>query len=256
VSDLMMVAGAGWTMVLGDCLDVMREMADQSVDHVITDPPYEAEAHTKQRRVTRGGVAVVQPLSFEPIGAKERIDAGVAFSRVARRWVIAFCQVEAAMKWSEAIGNYVRTCVWIKPDPMPQLTGDRPGTGYESIVVCHPPGRKRWNGGGRAGVFVANKADHASRLDGRNAHPTTKPIPLMLELVELFTDEGETVLDPFAGSGTTGCACIRLGRKFIGCEKDPVFFQLACDRLRAEEECSTLQAQRDGQLSLLAKVAT
>lgn len=69
-------------------------------------------------------------------------------------------------------------------------------------------------------------------------------------LVSLFTDPGETILDPFAGSGTTGVACLRLGRRFIGIERDEKYFKLACDRLRAEEQSSTLQALRAGQESL------
>lgn len=84
-----------------------------------------------------------------------------------------------------------------------------------------------------------------------HVHPTQKPIALMLELVSLFTDPDETILDPFTGSGTTGVACLRLGRKFIGIEKDPTYFALACERLRAEEQGSTLQAARAGQLPLL-----
>jgi DNA modification methylase len=78
----------------------------------------------------------------------------------------------------------------------------------------------------------------------------------MQKLVTLLSEPEDLILDPFAGSGTTGVACLRLGRTFIGIEKDEKYFHLACDRLRAEEEHSTLQAQRAGQLSLLAKVAT
>ena len=70
-------------------------------------------------------------------------------------------------------------------------------------------------------------------------------------LIGTSTVADSTILDPFAGSGTTGVACLRLGRKFIGIEKDPTYFALACERLRAEEQGSTLQAARAGQLSLL-----
>jgi DNA modification methylase len=233
-------------MHCGDCIEVMASMAEKSVDHVITDPPYEAEAHTKGRRVTRGAGVTVEPIAFPPITEAERDASGAQFSRLSGRWVLAFCQVEAAMRWAASIGDYVRTMVWVKPDGQPQYTGDRPGVGYESIVVSHRPGRKRWNGGGRVGVFVANKNDGASQLNGKAPHPTTKPVPLMLELVTLFTDPDELILDPFAGSGTTGVAALRLGRRFIGVEKDEKYFRLACDRLRAEENGSTLQAARAG----------
>ena len=84
-------------------------------------------------------------------------------------------------------------------------------------------------------------------------HQTPKPIDLMLRLVDLFTDPGETILDAFAGSATTGVAALRRGRRFIGIERDPKYFALSVARLRAEESGSTLQAQRAGQTALFAK---
>ncbi len=243
--------GRGWTMHLGDCLEIMATL--DKVDHVITDPPYEKEAHTKERRVKRsGGVAVVEELTFPPMTEAGRIAAAAHFAALARRWTIVFCQVEAAMTWANAAkdgGAAIRRIgVWVKPDGQPQLSGDRPGMGYETIVFCHAPGRSKWHGGGRSSVFVHNKNDLI--LGAANSHPTQKPSSLMTELVSLFTDPGETVLDAFAGSGTTGVAAIRLGRRFIGIEKDPRYFELACERLRAEEQGTTLQAARAGQVSL------
>lgn len=231
---------------LGSCLDPvsgLASLADKSVDVVVTDPPYEAEAHTKGRRTKRdvggAGVGVVEePLPFPPIGEAERTETARQIARLARRWALVFCQVEAAPKWAAALElsglQYVRTCIWVKPDGQPQLTGDRPGMGYESIVVAHPRGRKRWNGGGRTGVFVENKG--AGRAPGSSApHPTTKPLPLMRELVSLFSDPGETILDPFAGSGSTGVACNQLGRNFIGWELDANYHAIALRRLNGLE---------------------
>src|SRR5690606_760450 len=82
---------------LGDCLDPVSGLAslpDRSIDHVITDPPYEEEAHTKQRRGKRnGGVMKVESLSFYPITEDQRRAVAAQFGRLARRWVIVFCQV-------------------------------------------------------------------------------------------------------------------------------------------------------------------
>jgi site-specific DNA-methyltransferase (adenine-specific) len=104
--------------------------------------------------------------------------------------------------------------------------------GYESIVVAHRAGRKRWNGGGKVGVLTHGKAG----LTGdTQPHPTTKPLPLMRELVELFTDPGETICDPYAGSGSTGVAAGMLGRHFIGWEVDAEYHAIAMRRLRGEE---------------------
>jgi len=174
----------------------------------------------------------VEPLSFAPISADVRTRVAVELARVVRRWVIVFCQAEAVAAWRDAFTDaglkYKRACVWIKPDGMPQLTGDRPGMGYESIVCAHPPGRSSWNGGGKHGVYTCPK--NAGMGSDPHEHPTQKPVPLMERLVEDFTDRGELILDPFAGSGTTLVAARRHGRRVIGWERDPAFHAVAMRR--------------------------
>lgn len=255
---------ARWSVVAGDCLEVLPTIA--RTDHVITDPPYEVEAHTKQRRslkdatqkrgaVNRGEVRRVDAkLPFQAITTQDRCAAGYEFGRVADRWVVVFCQIEAIAAWRDVLVGqleWVRGGVWIKPDGMPQFTGDRPGQGFEALAIAHRPGAKRWNGGGHHAVWVC-ALEHGRGSGRRNEHPTQKPLALMVALVEDFTDPDDLIVDPFCGSGTTGVACLRLGRRFIGIEKDPTYAALARERLRAEESGSTLHAQRAGQLPLLA----
>lgn len=249
-----------WRLDVADCFDALPLIPDGAVAHVVTDPPYEREAHTKARRVraamdgrsarpdSRGRTAGVgeYAIGFDALDESSRAAAGSHFARLARRWMLIFCQVEAAMLWRGAVGEdrYVRTMVWDKPDATPQLTGDRPAQGYESIVVAHREGeKKRWNAGGKRGVYRA----YVNPKTRTHEHMTEKPLELMLDLIADFTDPGDLVLDPFAGSGTTGVACLRLGRRFIGIEKDPKFARLARERLEAESKGSTLQAQRSGQ---------
>jgi site-specific DNA-methyltransferase (adenine-specific) len=81
-------------------------------------------------------------------------------------------------------------------------------------------------GGGRHGVFIIPKGESE-----KNVHETQKPIRLMTELVRLFTNHGETVLDPFMGSASTGVACVKLQRKFIGIEMDEKYFDASCKRI-------------------------
>jgi site-specific DNA-methyltransferase (adenine-specific) len=238
-----------WDLRLGDCLDPVTGLAslpDKSVDVVITDPPFEEAAHTLQRRVKRGNGSgsvdmrptLTEPLPFPPITQEQRASAAEHFGRLARRWVLVFCQIEASHLWvaaGEAAGLvYRRTCIWVKPDGMPQYTGDRPGMGYETIVAMHAKGRSHWNGGGAHGVFIHNKA--GENAGEANEHPTQKPVGLIEKLTRLFTDPGDLVLDPFAGSGTTGVACVRLGRRFIGWERDPKWHAGAERRLRGTKE--------------------
>lgn len=231
---------------LGDCLDPvtgLASLADKSVAHVIMDPPYEAEAHTLQRRTPLGsghGKSTVEakPLDFDPITEEQRSLSATQAARLVKRWILVFCQAEAVGDWRDALvaggAAWKRSCVWVKPDAQPQLTGDRPGTGYESIACAHARGeRSRWNGGGRVGVFTENR-NHAGSRPAH--HLSEKPIGLMEKLIRLFTDPDDLICDPFAGSGTTGVAAIRLGRNFIGWERDPKYHAIAMKRLQAARE--------------------
>jgi hypothetical protein len=221
----------------GDCLDVLPQLGQ--VDHVITDPPYEAEAHTMGRRAFSGrsdathpkGIAEERPLGFDPITEAQRASAGALMAGVSCGWVLVFCQVEAAMLWRASLpAKYLRTQIWRKVDGAPQFTGDRPGMGYESIVTCWAgDGRSRWNGGGRHGFY-----DYPTVKAG-TGHQTEKPLALMSELVALFSDEGDTILDPFAGSGTLGAAAKLNGRKAILIEREEKYCEIAAKRLRETE---------------------
>jgi site-specific DNA-methyltransferase (adenine-specific) len=257
-----MLRGKNWTMYLGDCLKVLPTLG--VTDHVIMDPPYEIECHTKARRSLKQSTRT-QPknevhriyapieLSFAAITSDERERVAELLYDCVTRWVFAFCQIEAVAAWRDAMVSagldWVRAGVWLKPNAAPQFTGDRPGQGFESFAIAHKPGRKRWNGGGKHGIYT-HALDHAThRADGLE-HPTIKPLALMLDIVADFTDLGETILDPYAGTGTTGVAATRLGRKFVGIERDPNYFAQCVERLRAEEQQTTVAAARSGQKAM------
>jgi len=226
----------GVTIYRGDCRTILPLLA--AVDHVITDPPYEAEAHTLQRRIVNPRTQELRmaPLTFEAITADVRSDYSRLVSPLVERWCLTFCQVEAAMIWRDQYERgglrYVRSMAWVKPNGQPQLTGDRPSMGYETIIAMHHTDeRLRWNGGGRMGWFSCPVDANFSREP--RVHETQKPLRLMRELVELFTDPGDLVLDPFAGSLTTAVACKQLGRRCIAIEMDAGYVQAGIKRLEA-----------------------
>jgi len=224
---------------LGDCLapDGMASLPNKSIDVVITDPPYSEHVHSKsQRALTDKPIS----LGFESLDARTMVACADHFARLARRWVLVFCDVESAHLWREALTRsgaleYVRTCAWHKPNGSPQFTGDRPGTWGEAIVCAHVPGKKRWNGGGKLGLYAVLTASDRTKdgLDAR-VHTTQKPLRLMEALIADFTDENESILDPFAGSGTTLLAARRLGRNAIGWERDPEIYEHARRGLAGE----------------------
>lgn len=240
-----------WELVNAHCLgpDGMPSLLARSVDVVITDPPYSAHVHGKSMRgltVTHKGgakdeISERRELGFESLTQEVMKGAADQFGRLARRWVLVFCDIESSHQWVGALRSagleYLRTCAWHKIGGAPQFTGDRPAVWGEAIVVCHPKGRKRWNGGGKQGLYSVPTAIDRDRsgLDER-MHTTQKPVALMEALIRDFSDPGETILDGFAGSGTTLLAATRLGRHSIGYEKDPVEHAKALRRLQGEKQ--------------------
>lgn len=264
-----------WNLHQGDCIQGAAALEDRSVAHTIMDPPYEAEAHTKGRRICAGSFALrasgqdtttSKPIAYPPITERERREISKHVARVTRRWILVFCQVEAAMLWRAALeaggAEYVRTGSWHKTDAQPQLTGDRPGQGWEAVVICHGSraagglaadmpliaaferqhiGRMRWNGGGHCAKWSGPSRNHGGDLSRKKLIDGQKPDWLMEKLIRDFTDRGDLVADFFSGSGSTGAACIKLGRRFVGWERTPETHAIALERLRATEPDLVLQ---------------
>ena len=218
------------TLYLGDCLEVMPTLG--KVDAVVTDPPYEERTQkvigTLKRNDWRKSE---EKINFQAIdGIRGKVAASL--KPVCGGWIILFCTAEGVAPWRDVIEEneikYKRACVWIKPDSMPQMNGQGPANGLEMIVTAwNHNTHSKWNAGGKRGVYThcTNQPDRTGK------HPTEKPLPLMREIIQDFTNPGQTILDPFMGSGTTGVACVKLGRKFIGIELDEKYFDIACKRI-------------------------
>jgi site-specific DNA-methyltransferase (adenine-specific) len=197
------------TLYCADNREVLPTLEDKSVDHVFADPPYSEETHKGARTDIR-----TKLIDFDHISLSELRATFNQFGRVSRRWVVSF------MDWRHIYHiekeppeglRFVRFGMWRKPNGAPQFTGDRPATGWEGVAVLHAlGGRMVWNGGGKHGVWECPKV--------HGLHHTQKPLNLLRTLIRDFTDSGETILDPFMGSGTTGAACALEGRRFIGME--------------------------------------
>ena len=211
------------TLYHGDCREVLAGMADESVAAVLTDPPYTERTHSKARTPERAGVT-----SFESItdsGLREILSSS---ARVSRGWVVATLDYRHAVEFDvnppEGL-RVLRLGVWVKTNPTPQLTGDRPAQGWESIAYMHRSDRRsKWSGGGTHGNYVAP-------IPPPEGHPTAKPLPLVSQWVRWFTEPGDVVLDPFAGSGTTLRAAVNEGRRAIGVEIDERYCELIAARL-------------------------
>lgn len=222
------------TLILGDCLEVMPTLG--RVSHIICDPPYEASLHAAKSHLSnlrKDTGPELKEINFEAVDDIRPAFVGLSAAQC-EGWFIAFCTVEGVAKWADFINpspmKYKRGCVWVKPDSTPQLNGQGPAQGAECFVAAWAgKGHARWNSGGKRGVYV--HCVNGRQRDGR--HPTEKPLSLMAEIIADFTNPGDTILDPFMGSGTTGIAAVRARRNFIGIERDPAYFEIARQRLSA-----------------------
>lgn len=209
-----------------DSVAYLAGLPDGAVDCVITDPPYAEKTHAGARTSRGSDRAGVKLVSFASVDDDAFLTLCRQAVRVAKRWVVMTCDWRHAAVAEVAGLPVVRLGVWVKPDAMPQLTGDRPGTGWEAVLILHRPGKKRWNRGGHHGVWTCP-------VERNNDHPTQKPVRLLRSWIRDFTDPDEHVLDPYAGSGTTGVAAFLEGRRATLVEHDPRYAAVARRRVAA-----------------------
>lgn len=255
--------GNGWEMHLGDCIDVMATL--HGVAMVLADPPYGIDC-TKTGAGARPGSKVSPGKHVERFTRKG--GARIAGDRKPDgRWLSAaskllrspgvlysFSRWDVDREWHsliESVGlDPKNRIVWAKANfGSGDLTGAF-GCQHETL----------WRAvKGRVALKVPRTGDVWADLwtecvrHGK-AHPFEKPVDLLKRAIVADSDPGDVVLDPFAGSASVGVACVQTGRRYVGIELDPGWFALAVERLRAEENGSTLQAARAGQLALLGGV--
>ena len=213
------------TLWHADCLDLLPSL--NMVDVTITDPPYDANTH-KMAKSNRGAKGGTNDINFDAFTVDDLRASLALCAAVTRRWVVATVDYRHAVAFHDEPPEGLRLLrigVWAKPNPMPQISGDRPGQGWETIAFLHKTDvRPAWNGGGRSSVWYLP-------ADGNQGHPTAKPLVMVREWVRLFTQPGDTILDPFAGSGTTLRAAKDEGRHAIGVERDSRYCAVAAARL-------------------------
>ena len=221
------------SLLHGDSLEALRSFSDKSFDCVITDPPYAPHVHEnlgKERRTD--GTEARAELSFPPMTQVMQCQVMEQLIRVSRGWIIIFSDFFNSRMWglfAESWGGaHVRTGAWVKTSPMPQMTGDRPATGHEDIVICHAAKKGwSWNGKGKPATWRGRR-DEAwpSRDEG---HPNQKPLWLLQSLLGMFVPANGVVLDPYLGSGTLAAAALATER-FAG--ESPL--ETSCDKCRTK----------------------
>jgi site-specific DNA-methyltransferase (adenine-specific) len=215
----------------GDCLELMKDIPDKSIDFVCIDPPYELDNHGggktdfAQRKLVKDLHIDFISNGFE----MEKVFTEI--ERVSKTMnMICFCsnkQVSKIMNYWEQKKYSVTLLVWQKSNPVPFGNGKYISDLEFMIYV-------------RGKNAIYNNTGYANQLKTFNypapsskarIHPTEKPIELLKRLIEIHSNKGSVVLDCFGGSFSTGLACMELGRDFIGMELDDKYFEIAERRI-------------------------
>jgi site-specific DNA-methyltransferase (adenine-specific) len=209
------------TLYLGDCRDILPTLG--RVDAVVTDPPY--------------GVGLTAKTSFWDTKSGEAVQASVTYSDEPE--AVAALIREAI---PVALGLAERAAIFsghrmLQHYPMWRSMGsafvggasgrDPWGFGCTNPILYYGKDPYLATGQGSRPNSFSDSANNPEKFD----HPCPKPVKWMLWLVNRASLPGETILDPFMGSGTTGVACANLGRAFIGIEREPAYFEIACRRI-------------------------
>jgi DNA modification methylase len=247
----------GVTLYLGDCLEFLPSL--RRVDLVVTDPPYSVSmagvVHKKQAgKGTRKFDFFTGDDDWAAMTASVVERAGFIASNLSPLSMYWWCGHRQFGPLSEAFeqrGYSTRFLVWNKLAPAPAPPGSGWPSGAELCVYAYKPGRT-FNGAPRSNVLLSDSYRYGQ--PGKVEHPTQKPFGTIEPLIDASSQRGDLVLDVYMGSGTVGVAAVKAGRRFVGIEIDPTYFDLACRRVEAalsEPNMFVEPPQKAKQLSIL-----
>ena len=262
------------TILQGDCISEMARLPDKSVDMIFADPPYNLQL---------GGDL------FRPEGSRvdavdddwDKFDSLTAYDNFTRDWLEQARRILKDNGTIWVIGSYhniyrvgsllqdaefwiLNDIVWRKSNPMPNFRGTRFTNAHETLLWCAKDERARYTFNYRAMkalnddlqmrsdwlLPICSGSERVKGDDGAKAHPTQKPEALLYRILLACTKPGDVVLDPFFGTGTTGAVARRLGRRWIGIEREDSYVKVAKQRIAStlpldESAMQTVPDKRD-----------
>ena len=244
------------TILIGDCIEQLKTLPDRSVDLVFADPPYNLQLGGDLLRPDNSKVNAVDD-------EWDQFESFAAYDRFTREWLAECRRVlkDDGAIW--VIGSYhnvfrlgsalqdlgfwvLNDIIWRKANPMPNFKGTRFTNAHETLIwAAKSREQKRYTFNYDAlkafnedtqmrsdwHLALCTGEERLKDADGQKAHPTQKPEALLYRVLLSSTKAGDVVLDPFFGTGTTGAAARRLGRHFIGIERDEAYAALARKRI-------------------------
>jgi modification methylase len=243
------------TILQGDCIAEMARLPDKSVDMIFADPPYNLQLGGDLFRPEGGRVDAVDD-------EWDKFESLAAYDEFTRDWLDQARRVLKDDGTIWVIGSYhniyrvgallqdadfwiLNDIVWRKSNPMPNFRGTRFTNAHETLLWCAKDEKARYTFNYRAMkalnddlqmrsdwlLPICSGGERVKGEDGSKAHPTQKPEALLYRILLACTKPGGVVLDPFFGTGTTGAVARRLGRRWIGIEKETSYAKVARERI-------------------------
>ena len=226
-------------LINGNCLDTLKNIPNESIDLIVTDPPYPTTSRGNagnsggmlQKDINKKG----KVFTYNNINCKEYAPE---FYRVLKDGSHCYVMtnhinlIDMLNTFTDVGFHFIKSLIWNKGN---KIMGQYYMSQYEYILFFRKGKGKKINNCGTSDILsIPNKK--TKDKDGKNIHDTEKPIELMEVLVNNSSQENELVLDPFMGVGSTGIACIKNNRNFIGMELDENYFDIAKSRIEEIEQ--------------------
>ena len=226
-------------LINGNCLDTLKNIPNESIDLIVTDPPYPTTSRGNagnsggmlQKDINKKG----KVFTHNNINCKEYAPE---FYRLLKDGSHCYVMtnhinlIDMLNTFTDVGFHFIKSLIWNKGN---KIMGQYYMSQYEYILFFRKGKGKKINNCGTSDILsISNKK--TKDKDGKNIHDTEKPVELMEVLVNNSSQENELVLDPFMGVGSTGIACIKNKRNFIGIEIDENYFNIAKNRIEEIEE--------------------
>src|SRR5688572_4477072 len=258
-------------IIQDDCVAAMKRLPDACVDMVFADPPYNLQLGGDLFRPEGGRVDAVDD-------AWDKFDTFQAYDDFTRAWLAEARRILKPNGTLWVIGSYhnifrvgallqdagywiLNDIIWRKANPMPNFRGTRFTNAHETLIWASRSEDSRYTFNYRAmkalndelqmrsdWVLPICSGNERAKVDGVKAHPTQKPEALLYRVLLACTNPGDVVLDPFFGTGTTGAVARRLGRQWIGIERETRYIKVARERI-----ASTLELDESAMRTMVSK---
>ena len=256
----------------GDCIEAMRSLPSASIDMIFADPPYNLQLGGDLSRPDGSHVDAVTD-------HWDQFDSFAAYDKFSREWLTEARRLLKPNGSLWVIGSYhnifrlgamlqdmgfwiLNDIVWRKSNPMPNFKGTRFTNAHETMIWCSMGEKAKYTFNYRAMKTLNDELQMRSdwvlpicsgqerlKKGGTKVHPTQKPEALLYRVMLATTNKGDVVLDPFFGTGTTGAVAKRLGRDWIGCERESNYREAALERIELalpldESALTTMQSPK------------